>query len=188
MALRLGRRLSNSEFQIKAVPVCFNLREYIRKMDHLSIDVHEKTKLFMRSPPKRQLVTAARQQTQTPGWALTQLIGFKMPVVGFIIPANKDRFVFPSGGASYLPPCSRSYQMKAVEGRSPWLPQPSSRTALGLKLHFHKHIKSCFSASIKFNYYHLLSILHNVSFRTSSSRTFPFIPPGQYRRVSAASE
>lgn len=69
--------------------------------------------------------------------------------VRFIMSAKEERFVFPSGGASYLPPCSRSYQMKPVEGRSPWLPPPSSRTALGLKLRFHKYIKRCFSAFIR---------------------------------------
>lgn len=91
----------------------------------------------------------------------------------FITSANEERFVFASGGASYLPPCSRSYQMKPVEGRSPWLPQPSSRTALGLKLHFHKYIKRCFSAFIKFNhYYRLLSIPQNVSLSTSCQECF----------------
>lgn len=65
------------------------------------------------------------------------LPSFKLPDVS----ANYETPGSAGRGASYLPLCSRSCQMKVVWERSPWRPQASSHTALEQNLRSHKHIK-----------------------------------------------
>lgn len=139
-------------------------------MDHLSIDVHEKTKLFICSPI-RQLVIAARQQTQTPGRALTQWVGFKMPDL-LPLPTKKGLYLQAEEHPTFLP----------VVGLVRWsllrgvlhgflnllLVQPSGWSCI-----FTNTLRRCFSAFIKFNYYYrLLSIPQNVSLSTSCQECF----------------